>query len=100
MGTILQFRRALTFVSDEYPFSPAFGSVRTRADCVKSAQVVFERLIGGATQQSLNFEVLCLIAKDAEGNIDRNTVRELIRVFRPNRNGQLSKLDFVKSVDR
>ena len=96
MGTILQFRRALAFVSDEYPFSPAFGSVRTREDCVKSAQVVFDRLTGGTT---LNFEVLCLVAKDSEGNIDRNIVRELIRVFRPNRNGELSKLDFVKSVD-
>ena len=64
---------------------------------MKSAQVVFDRLTGGAT---LSFEVLCLVAKDSEGNIDRNAVRELIRVFRPNRNGELSKLDFVKSVDR
>ncbi len=56
--------------------------------------------MAGVPNHSLSFDVLCLIAKDSKGNVDRNTVRELIRVFRPNRNGQLSKLDFVKSVDR
>ena len=100
MGTILQFRRALEFIGGEYPFSPDFGSVRTREDCVASAQAVFDRLMGGATGPFLNFETLCLVAKDAEGNVDRFTVKELIRVFRPNRDGRLSKLDFVKSVDR
>lgn len=100
VATILHFRRALEFISDDYPFSPAFGNVRTREECVKSAQMVFERLMAGETEPCLHFDVLCLLAKDSEGNIDRNTVKELIRVFRPNRNGQLSKLDFVKSVDR
>jgi hypothetical protein len=67
---------------------------------VTSAQEVFERLMQGNTGPYLNFDSLCLLAKDSEGNVDRGTVKELIRVFRPNRNGQLSKLDFVKSVDR
>ena len=100
MGTILQFRRALDFISGEYPFSLAFGNVRTRDDCVTSAQVVFECLMAESSRQFLSFDVLCVVAKDSAGNIDRNKVRQLIRVFRPNRNGHLSKLDFVKSVDR
>ena len=100
MGTFLYFRRALEFIGEEYPFSQAFGSVRTRENCVTSAQIVFEGLIQGSAGPFLEFEVLCLVAKDSEGNVDLATVKDLIRVFRPNRNGQLSKLDFVKSVDR
>lgn len=99
MKTILQFRRALEFIKDEYPFSRAFGSARTRDNCVASAQLLFERLMLNKTGPFLDFDVLCLIAKDEAGNIDRPMVKDLIRVFRPNRNGQLSKLDFVKSVD-
>jgi hypothetical protein len=54
----------------------------------------------GNTGPYLDFDSLCLLAKDSTGKVDHGTVRELIRVFRPNRDGQLSKLDFVKSVDR
>jgi hypothetical protein len=100
MGSILQFRRAVEFVSGEYPFSVSFGAVRTRKDCVTSAQMLFERLMGDAPGSFLDFETLCLITRDRKGEIDRATVKEMIQVFRPNRNGQLSKLDFVKSVDR
>ena len=100
MGTILQFRRALEFISGEYPFHQAFGVVRTRKDCVASAQLVFERLLGNGPGPFLDFDTLCFVARSEKGDLDRRTVKELIRVFRPNRDGQLSKLDFVKSVDR
>ena len=85
MQTILQFRRALEFIKDEYPFSPTFGSVRTREGCVASAQELFERLMVGRLGIFLDFDVLCLTAKDEAGNIDRTMVKDLIRVFRPNR---------------
>jgi hypothetical protein len=100
METILHFRRALEFIGGDYPFSRAFGTVRTRNDCVSSAQILFERLMGDTPGPFLGFDTLCLIARNGNGEIDRVAVKEMIRIFRPNRNGQLSKLDFVKSVDR
>ena len=100
MGTILQFRKALEYVGGDFPFSQAYGAVRTRKDCVALAQGLFERLLDNSRGPFLSFDTLCLITKNEIGDIDRATVKELIRVFRPNRDGQLSKLDFVKSVDR
>jgi len=100
MGDIAQFRRALEIVSGACPFSPAFGTVGTRRDCVASAQTLFERLMGNNPGPVLGFDTLCLIARDRKGELDRDTVKDLIHLFRPNRHGHLSKLDFVKSVDR
>lgn len=100
MATVLQFRRAQEFLSGEYPFSQVFGSVRTRQDCLISSQKLFDRLLVGSTDEHLKFDVLCLLAKGHDGSIDRGKVRDLIKTFRPDRNGNLSKLDFAKSVDR
>jgi hypothetical protein len=100
MGSVLQFRRALELVSGDCPFSSVFGVVRTRKDCVTSAHILFERLMGDESGPFLGFDTLCLIARDKKGNLDRGIVKELIHVFRPNRSGHISKLEFVKSIDR
>lgn len=47
----------------------------------------------------LNFDVLAVLALDSKGEIDEFKLRDLIKVFRPDREGRLSKLAFVKSVD-
>jgi small-conductance mechanosensitive channel len=47
----------------------------------------------------LHFETLAMIAVRSNGQIDQLKAKDLIRVFRPDRNGCLSLLDFVKSVD-
>ena len=47
----------------------------------------------------LPFETLAILAKNEEGGIDQDKAKELIRTFRPDRDGSLGKLEFVKSVD-
>jgi small-conductance mechanosensitive channel len=47
----------------------------------------------------LPFDTLALLAKGPNGGIDQDKAKLLIRVFRPDREGKLGKLDFVKSVD-
>lgn len=47
----------------------------------------------------LPFETLALLTKDDYGRINQEKAKELIRVFRPDRDGNIKKLDFVKSVD-
>ena len=39
------------------------------------------------------------VAIDDDGNLDEDQIRELIRVFRPDREGNLTLIDFAKSVD-
>jgi hypothetical protein len=50
-------------------------------------------------KSEIPFETLALLAKDEMGRIDQEKAKELIRVFRPDRDGRLGKLEFVKSVD-
>jgi hypothetical protein len=95
---VLHFRRALDFVHTNYPFSPAFGKVTTREGCIQSSQKVFERL-QTSRRHVLDFKTLCQIAENDGGTYNRTKVKELVKMFRPNRLGEITKLDFVKSVD-
>ena len=48
----------------------------------------------------LPFETIALLAFDDEDEtIDQGKARDLVRLFRPDREGRLTMLDFVKSVD-
>ena len=50
-------------------------------------------------QDQVPFETLALLAKNKEGGIDEKKAKALIKFFRPGRDGKLSKLEFVKSID-
>ena len=87
-------------MDQEYPFSLAYGPADTREDCVKSAQNVYTRLmIRTPDLDKLPFETISILAMDKDGVIDRDKMKSLIRLFRPDRDGSLSLLDFVKSCD-
>ena len=49
--------------------------------------------------RELPFETLALLAKNEKGGIDQEKAKELIKVFRPERDGSLGKLEFIKSID-
>jgi hypothetical protein len=107
MATVLHFRRAISYIDNHYPFSAAFGNATTREDCVQSAQDVYENLMALSRRQGeqnpvgkLPFDTICLIAHEKDGGVDKAKVKELITLFRPERNGGLTKLDFTKSIDR
>jgi len=98
---LLQFRRAVSYMDDRYPFSHAFGPSKTRQMCVESSQKVYDRLMlsteDGTT--SLPFSVFTVLATDNSGNLVESKMKSLIRLFRPDRDGSLTKLDFIKSID-
>ena len=48
----------------------------------------------------LPFETLALLAKNGTGGIDPDRAKELIKIFRPERDGSLGKLEFIKSIDQ
>jgi hypothetical protein len=97
---VLCFRRALDCIDNEFPFTPLFGRARTREECCKSSQQVFERLMKGSEQNTLGIQAICQIAVLPDGSLDRRKIRDLIQVFRPSRQGQISKMEFIQSTDR
>jgi Ca2+-binding EF-hand superfamily protein len=62
--------------------------------------VVYNRLLLRSNREdALSFHVLAMLALHSNGTLKQEKVKELIHMFRPDRDGTLSVLDFVKSVD-
>jgi hypothetical protein len=100
ISAVLRFRNALTFIKNDYPFSYAFGPAYSREACIESAQEVYNRLLMRTPgDTSIQFETMALIALDDAGRIDQQKAKDLVKVFRPDRDGVLTLLDFVKSTD-
>eukprot|EP00980_Cylindrotheca_fusiformis_P005229 scaffold1119_cov120-Cylindrotheca_fusiformis.AAC.9 len=99
--TILYFRRALVFITEDSSLANAFGIAPTRNLCIDKAQKLFEELAKKTGDDGLlKFNVLCHLAHGKDKNVDQAKVKELIQLFRPSRSGSLTKLDFIKSIDR
>lgn len=98
---ILKFRQSLTFLDTPFMFSYNFGLVDTRENCIESAQEVYLRLLLDMNDDSdvLKFEVLSTLALRSNGSFHAEIIKDLISLLRPDRNGNLTLLDFVKSVD-
>jgi hypothetical protein len=96
---ILQFRRAIELISNEYPFSELFGPASTREECIDSSQKVFDRLAKNS-EGVLDFQLICRIAELSDGTTDYNKVRTMVKIFCPTRQGKINKIDFLGSTDR
>jgi hypothetical protein len=100
ISAVLRFRNALNLIHNDHAFSLAFGSTSTREACIESAQETYGRLLAATPgETNMNFETLGLLAVRDNGEIDQEKARDLVKVFRPRRDGILTMLDFVKSTD-
>ena len=100
ISAVLSFRKALTLTRKRYPFSFLFGPADSREACIESSQAVYRRLLLGTPSETvLPFETLALLALTETSEIDQETAKDLVKLFRPDRQGYLTELDFVKSVD-
>lgn len=95
---VLHFRKAVDFINSVYPFSHAFGTATTREECANKSQVLFEKLLE-RNQEVLHFDDLCKIARNRDGTSNKKKVLELVKLFRPHPNGEITKMEFVKSID-
>lgn len=87
-------------IQDDLAFSLAFGPTNSREACIQSAQETYGRLLSATPDETnLHFETLGLIAVQDNGEINQEKARDLVKVFRPRRDGVLTMLDFVKSCD-
>ena len=56
-------------------------------------------MLGFDDSSPLPFSVFSVLAIDEDGHLIDAKIKSLIRLFRPDREGKLSRLDFTKSVD-
>jgi hypothetical protein len=57
-------------------------------------------MLSTPNKDTLHFENIVLVALDEQGNVDEEIARQLIKLFRPDRKGEIiTLLDFVKSID-
>ena len=99
ISAVLSFRKALTFIQRRYPFSYSFGPAHTREECIDSAQQVYLRLTkNDQLNETLHFETIASLAVE-ENKLNQEKAKALVKLFRPDREGRLTMLDFVKSID-
>ena len=100
VSALLQFRRSMACLNTQFPFSGAFGLADTRENCIQSAQELYRRLLlNDPDQTELSFETLALLGLQSDGSLDQAKLKDMIRLFRPDRDGHFGILDFVKSID-
>ena len=51
------------------------------------------------SKQVLSFETLAITTQDGEDKLDRTKLKQLAKLFRPDSEGNIGILDFVKSCD-
>lgn len=97
IDAILQFRQSLSFLDNRYLFSIAWGDTSTRESTIMASQNVYHKLnIQSPDSSILRFDVMTLAAVDEDGEINTKELKELIRLVRPDREGNLTLLEFVK----
>lgn len=97
---VLEFRETLNYMDGGNPLSVPFGPASTRNECLKSSQKLYRKLLlQNPRDRVLNFDTLLVLAIDKKGKLNKSKARALIRLFRPDRKGNLTLLDFVRSCD-
>ena len=90
IGAIMKFYKELTVMRRRYPFLPVFGRADTRDRCLASSQRLFNRLLLRTPNlKKLPFSTIAILAKDGGGRMDRKKLKELIKLFRPDRDQRL-----------
>ena len=86
----MKFYKELTVMKRRYPFLPVFGRADTRDRCLASSQRLFRRLMLRTPYlKKLPFSTIAILAKDDNGRMDRKKLKELIKLFRPDRDQKL-----------
>jgi len=85
----------------EYPFSVRFGLADSRKNCIASSARVYQSLVRRQREATtLKFSTLSAVAVDPnDGSIDVDKLKLLLKVFRPNKEKELTLVDFTRAVD-
>jgi len=102
ISDILKFHKAWAFLND--PHNPLFsivgGAFQHRNELVIQAQSTYQRLVEISEIETLNFDVINLLAIDQNNTIDEAKQTALHNLFLPDFGGKLSLLQFVHTYDQ
>jgi hypothetical protein len=97
----LEFREAVDYLGGDKSFSISFGLADTRKHCMESAVKVYKHLLLKNPEQTvLHFDTLLVLASGDDGSLDLEKARSLIRLFRPDCDGNITMLHFLKACDK
>jgi hypothetical protein len=100
IASIAQFRQSTAYLNTPLPFGAAFGPATTRQEVIEATETLYNNLMSSLPDRGiLTFDLLALLAVQDSGEIDLSLMRNLIKLFRPDRDGNISLLDFAKSID-
>ncbi len=95
---ILEFRQTVHLMQTDYPFSKLFGRADKREACVTSSTNVFKRLVDNQLgSANLKFETLAkIVSPKIVHGLQKQKLKRLITLFRPNKDKELSMIDFIR----
>jgi len=100
VNDLLKFRRAITYMNLDYPFSEAFGKASTRNEMILSAEAVYDRLMmlspGSTALPGSVFKILFL---NQDGTEDKEKKRAIGNLLRPDGHNNVPLVSFVQSCD-
>jgi hypothetical protein len=98
---ILEFRQTVHLMQTEYPFSRFFGRADSREACVTSSAKVYDRLVDSQLgNTNLQFSTLAKVTKSTSSDrAQREKLKRLINLFRPNKDKELTPIDFTRVRD-
>ena len=100
LSALVQYNCSIKILDSFYLFSYPFGYCFDRCSVLKNSQRLYSELtIESSDNAPLHFRTLALASMDKAGKLDEQELKDLIYVFRPNRDGTISMIDFCKSID-
>ena len=121
ISSIVQFRSSVSVLKSEYPFSPFFGKAKTREDVVEGSQRLYLNLLQKQERLNLSksmsaksnddeddnyvpallhFHTIALAALNPrDQSVDDQMIKDMVRLLRPSRTGEINLLEFCKSID-
>jgi hypothetical protein len=99
LSAIVQFRATSSYLDNDLIFGAAFGYATTRLQMLEGAQELYARLLHKQLDRNeLQFNTIAQVAL-RNGALDDARLKDLVRMFRPARDGVVTVLEFCKSVD-
>lgn len=110
LSSIIQFRASIGVLESPMPYSPAFGIARTRKEVIVGSERLYDNLVKKQqflesnflpdhVSTTLRFHTIALTALKGSGYFDEKQCKSLVKLFRPGRDGLVTKLEFCKSID-